>query len=503
MIFIQNLVDLAIEGDSSRFVTMFLYGVAFMVIVGVIYFINAMLGVKFKTTIMQSIRKDVYNSIMKRDAIAFESSNTAEYVSSLTNDMNIISDSYIGFILIALGGIVSSIAAIALMLFYSPLLTLVAIACSALSIVVPIVFTKPMQKAQHNVSKANSNFTVQLNEAFLGHSVITAFGAIAQFGRRFVNKNDDLMAANYKLGKLSSGTTSVSQMITITSDFVMILCAGLMVIGGYITVGTLVLFSTLYGVLGSGASMIMQLMPHIRSAKPVIDKISKLIDYSNDSFNNNQIPSLQNKVQVQNLSFSYHGDATVINNISIEIRRNEKVALVGGSGSGKTTLAKLLCGVYTNYSGGISYDDVELKQIDNEQLRKLVAIVPQNTYLFDDTIYYNICLDEEFSNDALNTALEQSGVSKFIPQMKNGLHTLCGQNGNELSGGQKQRIALARALIRNAKFIILDEGVSALDIETANEIEQGLLNIEDLTLLTITHRVKDGLINKYDKIVNM
>ncbi len=133
----------------------------------------------------------------------------------------------------------------------------------------------------------------------------------------------------------------------------------------------------------------------------------------------------------------------------------------------------------------------------------MTAVIHQKTFIFNNTIRYNICLGEQFTEAELSRALRFSGVEKFLPSITNGVDGECGEDGGNLSGGQKQRIALARALIRGVDFMILDEGVSAIDVETANEIEQELLNMKNLTLLTITHRIKDGLLECYDKVLYM
>ncbi len=136
-------------------------------------------------------------------------------------------------------------------------------------------------------------------------------------------------------------------------------------------------------------------------------------------------------------------------------------------------------------------------------MRKTVTVIHQKTYSFNDTIRYNICLSEEFTESDFDRALRLSGVDKFLSYITDGVDGECGEDGANLSGGQKQRIALARAMIRSIDFLILNEGGSAIDVETANEIEQKLLDMEDLTLLTITHRIKDGLLGCYDKVLSM
>ncbi len=189
--------------------------------------------------------------------------------------------------------------------------------------------------------------------------------------------------------------------------------------------------------------------------------------------------------------------------LNLNIHKNEKVALLGPSGCGKSTLIKLLTGNYADYSGSICYDKTELHDIDSGKLRRLVAVIHQNAFIFNDTVRFNICLGETFSEEALMRALQLSGVDRFLPFVAGGLDGECGENGSHLSGGQRQRIALARALIRGVTVLILDEGVSAIDVVTANEIERELLDRKDLTLLTVTHRIRDGLTEQYDRVMVM
>ena len=206
---------------------------------------------------------------------------------------------------------------------------------------------------------------------------------------------------------------------------------------------------------------------------------------------------------IRGLSFNYVTEIPVLCNIDLTLTKGEKIALIGESGCGKSTLIKLISGSYANYSGEILYDGVELRDMNIEKLRKFVTVIHQNTFIFNESIRFNICLGEKFDDDAVEQALRLSGVNRFLSGLPDGIDSPCGENGALLSGGQKQRIALARALIRGVNFLILDEGVSAIDVETANEIEQELLNLENLTLLTVTHRIKDGLIEKYDRVMKM
>lgn len=185
--------------------------------------------------------------------------------------------------------------------------------------------------------------------------------------------------------------------------------------------------------------------------------------------------------------------------INLSIHPGEKCALLGESGSGKTTLIRLLTGELDGYSGDICYDGVALANTDSEAVCKIAAVIHQDVFLFDDTIRNNICLFDEFTEEEFDRAVRLSGVCKFMNQLAEGAEYHVGQRGEFLSGGQRQRVAIARALIRRTPFLILDEGTSALDIQTAGEIESELLAIPELTLLTITHHLRAP--ERYDQVI--
>ena len=238
----------------------------------------------------------------------------------------------------------------------------------------------------------------------------------------------------------------------------------------------------------------------IRGAKPIIERINGLTDYE-PAQTGSALPSFEESLDVKNLSFEYQEGTPILKDISLSIRPGEKCALLGESGSGKTTLIRLLTGEMDGHSGDICYDGVPLASTGSEAVCKIAAVIHQDVFLFDDTIRNNICLFDEFTEEEFDRAVRLSGVYKFMNQFAEGAEYQVGQRGEFLSGGQKQRIAIARALIRNTPFLILDEGTSALDAQTAEEIESELMAIPNLTVLTITHHLRNR--EQYDQIISL
>ncbi len=345
--------------------------------------------------------------------------------------------------------------------------------------------------------------SVQLKEALNGYDVVSAFGVFQKMRLRFLEVNRALAEAFYQFSLQISLLENSSMIVGKVVKAITFLAAGGMAIRGKISIGTVLLFVSLYGFFGGGIMLFSQCVPLLRGCRPVIDRLMDIIDAREECFAGTKEPAFYHEIRIHDLCFRYREEIPVLTDLSLIIEKGEKLALTGESGGGKSTLVKLLGGNYSDYQGGIYYDGVELRQLDIRELRKIVTVIHQKTFIFNDTIRYNICLGEEFTEAEFENALKRSGVDRFLPCIAGGADGDCGEDGANLSGGQKQRIALARALIRGIDFLILDEGVSAIDVETANEIEQELLDMENLTLLTITHRIKDGILEKYDRVLAM
>lgn len=499
----QRMIDLVISGDMEGFRAALWMAGAVVLSVALCYFFSGVARKGFEAKFAETLRNGLYDGIMGRTLVQFEEKDTAEYMSYVNSNASNLAGN-LGtnvFYLVCYG--IAAIVVLGIMFHYSPLLAGASLVCGLVSMALPLRFNKKLQELLMDKVKKNAAMSVQLKEALNGHEVISSFGALPRLRGRFGKANAQVTETDCRMGVTISELENVGQVMDRAAWFINFLLAGTMAARGDISVGTLVMFVSLFGYFSTCLTLYAQILPLILSQKKNIQMVLGIIDGGGTEFTGREAAAFEDRLQVSDLSFRYTAETPVLEHLDLTLRKNEKVALIGPSGCGKSTLIKLLSGNYADYTGAICYDGTELHDLDNRTLRDLVTVIHQNTFLFNDTLRFNICLGEEFSEEELQKALRLSGVDRFLPAVEGGLDGGCGENGGHLSGGQRQRIALARALIRGVKVLILDEGVSAIDVAAANEIEGELLDMEELTLLTITHRIRDGLMERYDRVLEM
>lgn len=502
-VLLQKLLDIAVEKNMQQFIPMVLFSIFYFVMLGIFLYLQSLLSKRITCKIIKQIRTDVFKGIVSQSMGDFGKRNTADYLSIITNDVKMIEDNFLLPFFEVVQYTVIFISSFVLMIYFDVIVTIVVFVAITLMFLVPSLLGKELEKRQNTLSSQLADFTTKLKDILSGFEIIKSYSMKQYVIQKFDKENSDTIHTKYSVDKLFALNEGLSSFLALMVQIVVLFLSAYFIITERITVGTLLGMVQVSSNLANPLIMIFTNIPKIKSIQPIIEKLTVLSKYELNEVPKKQSATFNSVVSISNLSFAYEKQNRVLDKINLHIEKGKKYVIVGKSGCGKTTLVKLLAGYYTEYSGKILYDNTDLNMMNENDIVQLSSIIHQNIYMFNESVYDNICLHEDYSKESIDKAVKASGLNDVIEKLPEGLLYEAGENGSNLSGGQKQRIAVARALIRNKPILILDEGTSAIDMQTAYDIENHLLKIEGLTIITITHNLKKELLELYDNIFYM
>lgn len=506
-VLLQQITDVAAGKDLDGFTRLFFIMLTYLVVLGVVGFAEAYCGKRLLRNVSQHLREDIFRGVMKRSPSSYHAQNTADYLSALVNDVKMIEENYLVPLLLCSQMIVLFLTTLGILLYLSPLVTGILLVFLVLMFLVPSLLGKHLQERQEMYSEKFAEFTARTKDYLNGYEIIQGYSIFPYIYRKFLRVNKETAARKFSADTLLAVNESFSDILSSLSVVMIVFLAAYLMLKGNITMGTLLALIQLSGTFVTPVVILMQNAPKIAGIKPVLERLLTLKESREDgedsSITDTAQVAFEREIRCSDVTFGYEPGNPVLKQMSIRFEAGKKYALLGNSGCGKSTLIKLLTGYSQDYEGTIFYDGKSIADMSQAQINSLVSVIHQNVFLFDTDIRENICLGGTYSDEELQQALEESGIMRFLPDLENGLDTQVGENGKNLSGGQKQRIAVARALIRKTPILIIDEGTSAVDIQTAYEIEQKLLKKENLTVLCITHHMNESLKTWYDEIFYM
>lgn len=462
--------------------------------------LDAIFSPRFTAKAMDQYKNHVYGCLTKKSVSSFSKENTSTYISALSNDTATIESNYLGSIWKLTEYAIWFFGSFALMLWYSPLLTLVAIGAAALPVVVSVITGGKMAGVEKEVSQHNESFMAVLKDTLSGFSVIKSFKAEKEVSAIFGKITRETENKKGKRNRLQSLINYAGMIAGVAAQMAVFL-AGAALSGndGAVTPGIIIAFINLMGLVVTPISEIPSLIAKRRSAVALIDKIAASLSENIPDSGDDIPPVLNNSIELKNVSFSYEQNKPALSDISISFQAGKSYAIVGGSGSGKSTLLNLLMAAHSNYSGDILFDGKELKTISSPSLYEIVSLIQQNVFVFDNTIRDNITMFRDFPEAEIEKAIALSGLSALIEEKGDSYD--CGENGSGLSGGERQRISIARALLRKTPVLLVDEATAALDSETAYTVSDSILGLDGLTRIVVTHSLNETLLSRYDEIL--
>ena len=468
-------------------------------------FLTATLSYRFKSVYVKKgilqYKNLAFRNMSEKRVSAFSSRNTGGYLSALTNDIAQIEEDYLSKSVNLVYMSLQFLIALGMMLYYSRLLTLAVIVMAILPALVSVLMGKELTKRTTLVSEQNESFTARLKDLLSGFSVIKSFKAETQTCELFSTENETLEETKKKRRWWDALLSACSNMAGFLTQFVVMFLGVYLTITGQITFGKVMIFINL---MGSSILAPMQMIPEMlakrNAAKALVSKCAGMM--APEEKHENLLPvsaRLKDAIALQNVSFGYEEGKPVLKGVHLRFEAGKSYAIVGASGSGKSTLLSLLMGIYDAYDGSLLVDGKEMKEIDHDSLYDLVSLIDQNVFLFDDTIRNNLTMFADFDDEKVQDAVQKSALLDMI--RARGEDYLCGEGGSNLSGGEKQRIAIARALLRETKVLLIDEATSALDAETAAHINETIASLEGYTRIVITHRLDEAQLSRFDEII--
>ena len=499
---IKIIIDSGMSQNREALTQAILIGAIVIFIYASLNFISLRLRNKLVRQIMSRYKNKVFKSILDRDYREFSKEKSGKFISILTENMKKIEQDYLHQYFNISKNISLMIFSLVAMFIGNWFLTLLVIIASIIPMMISGFIGQKSASLQNSSMIADQKYLAKVKDILAGFLVIKSFNvkeAIRQDYKNESEKLDEIYFIKGKFDVLSNVISQLSGMIV----FLVAFGGGMyLVFGGHTTIGSVTAIVQLVNFvvmplneIGMGMSKFREGQATLNSfeVKDVIElQTGKTKEYFDDV------------ISFSNVDFSYpNAEEKIFNHLSLQIKKGEKIAIVGMSGSGKSTLLNLLLRFYDVTSGYISIDNQDLQAISAESLYNLMTIVQQDVYIFDDTLKANITLSQSFTEDDIKKAVQQSGLESYILENELGLQTSCGENGSNLSGGERQRLSIARALIRKTPILLLDEATSSLDNKVTTEIENSILEIQDLTVLVVTHKLNKSMLKKYNRILFM
>ncbi|MCM3651794.1 ABC transporter ATP-binding protein/permease [Metabacillus litoralis] len=440
------------------------------------------------------LRKEVNEKLSRLPLSYFDKHSHGDLLSRAVNDIDSINNALQQALTQIINSVISIVGIIIMMLFISPILTLVVLITIPLSLGVAQFVTKFSQKHFVKQQAELGNINGHIEEMFTGHQVVKAFGHEQKSIAEFEKINDRLYHSSWKAQFISGIMMPLMGFVGNLGFIIVSISGGLLVLNGSIRVGDVQAFIQYTQQISYPLAQAAGIANMIQVAIASAERVFQLLDEEEEKQENDapiQVDSLHGHVVFDHVQFGYEKDQPVINDVSLEVKEGQTVAIVGPTGAGKTTIVNLLMRFYELDKGAIKIDDVSLTDMSKEQVRSLYAMVLQDTWLFNGTIRQNIAYGYEGATDEeIEKAARNAYADDFIRTLPDGYDTVLGEDATNISQGQRQLLTIARAIIAKPKILLLDEATSSVDTRTEMKIQKAMTKLlEGRTSFVIAHRL--------------
>ncbi len=503
-LFLKPYTDLVIVSNNAQapWYLPFLI-VGFTIIQGVLLYLSAFLTAYAGGKLNLNVKEALYNKLLSLDPKYYDEQNSGRILMRFSSDADLACSGLLSNLKNLVTRVCSTLSLLCVLIYTSWQLSIIAIIILAITVAPLTTVRRLLKKIIAKNTDVISTINTKYNETYSGNRTILAYNLQDTQRNSFIMNLNEIFKLSVKMVKRTAWISpfmhfSVSIGISLTIAY-----GSWLIVQGTITAGDFVSFLAALLMMYTPLKAMGNTIVNIQQGFLAIERIYDILDIEPDIQNSPEalkITNFDHAIKFQNVNFSYREGIPVLHDFSLEIKKNESIALVGNSGGGKSTIVSLLPRFYDIQSGTITIDGNNIKNIEIEALRSQITIVFQDNFLFNGTIRDNILLGKaNATEEEIRKAIKAAYLDEFIAELENGLDTPIGERGNLLSGGQKQRVAIARAFLRNSPILILDEATSALDNKSEAIVQKAIENLmANKTVIIIAHRL--STIKNVDKI---
>lgn len=500
----SNAIDAIAGGQWDKLSPILIVMVIIYIIHSICTYMQSKLSAVLSQNIVSRMRKDLFLNIVNLPIRYLDANSHGDIMSRMTNDIENISTTVSQSMSSLFSGILTVIGTVVMMVALCPRLA----ALSCVTVILTIVATKLLSKAMRFFFKKRQVILGQLNgnveEMVTGYRTVVAYNRQNAVVKDFDNVSDELTRVGIIAEILGGSMGPVMNVVNNVGFVIIAAFGGYFAINNIISIGVISAFIVYARQFGRPIDELAQIYGQIQTAVAGAERVFEVMDEPlEDKSGEKNMDNLKGIIRFKNVNFSYTKEKQVLYDFNLEVKAGQKVALVGSTGSGKTTVVNLLMRFYDVDSGEIQIDDVNIKDIDCDSLRRNTAIVPQDTVLFADSIENNLRYSNSSATDEqMYMAARMSNCDSMIRKMPQGYDTQLMSEGENISQGQRQLLSIARAFLAQPKILILDEATSSVDTRTEKHIQDAMVKLmKNRTSLIIAHRL--STIQDADLIVVM
>ena len=468
--------------------------VAFAGFQGVLRYLNDYITEWTSQKITNSIKIALFKTLIKMDSMFFSENSSGIILSRFFTDPETASKGIVQNLKTIITSSCGALGLICVMLHSSWKLALIGVIVLCGAFIPVALIRKRVKKASNKTMVIGGNITTNFNETYAGNRVMTAYGLQERQQKAFEDQIHKSFEVAISLIKRAGWMSPLMYLIASCGIAFVLWYGTSLIMKGEMTAGSFASFVTSLLLLYKPVKTLGNTLTNIQNIFVAMGRIFELFDIKPELKEKEvaiELSSVEDSICFENVSFGYDSERMVLNNINLNIKKGETLAIVGNSGGGKSTLVNLIPRFFDVNSGRITIDGVDIREFSLDSLRKHIAMVFQDNFLFSGTIRENIMMGNfDATEEELAAAVEYAHLNEMLAELPDGLDTELGERGLTLSGGQRQRVAIARAMVRNSPIVILDEATSALDNKSETIVQKALDNLmQNKTVFVIAHRL--------------